>query len=107
FVSNREDPMLRDRLEKALGWEIEWSTAEPRRVSAIANAIARGKYRVVLSATGFQDHSTDIALARAAASSNTLYVRVNRGRGAACARALARELGIRTDEIETEERAAS
>lgn len=106
FVSNREDPMLRERLEKALGWEIEWSTAEPRRVSAIANAIGRGKYRVVLSATGFQDHSTDIALARAAASSNTLYVRVNRGRSAACARALARELGIRTDEPEGEERAS-
>ncbi|WP_157069117.1 hypothetical protein [Sandaracinus amylolyticus] len=105
FVSNREDPMLRERLEKALGWQIEWSTAEPRRVAAIAGAIGRGKYRVVLSATGFQDHSTDIALARAAQSSNTLYVRVNRGRAAACARALARELGIRTDDGE-EERAA-
>lgn len=107
FVSNREDPMLRDRLEKALGWQLEWSTAEPRRISAIANAIGRGKYRVVLSATGFQDHSTDISLARAAAASSTLYVRVNRGRAAACARALARELGIKVDDDGPEERAAS
>jgi hypothetical protein len=103
FVSNREDPMLRERLTKALGWEIEWSTAEPRRISAIASAIGRGKYKVVLSATGFQDHSTDISLARAASASNTLYVRVNRGRIAACARALARELGIRMDEAAPEE----
>ena len=102
FVSNREDPMLRERLTKALGWDIEWTTAEPRRISSIASAIGRGKYKVVLSATGFQDHSTDIALARAAQSSNTLYVRVNRGRAAACARALARELGIRTDDAEEE-----
>lgn len=106
FVSNREDPMLRERLEKALGWAIEWSTAEPRRIASIANAIGRGKYRVVLSATGFQDHSTDISLARAAATSNTLYVRVNRGRAAACARALARELGIRVGETDGDERAA-
>ena len=108
FVSNREDPMLRDRLTKALGWEIEWTTAEPRRISSIASAIGRGKYRVVLSATGFQDHSTDIALARAAAGSSTLYVRVNRGRIAACARALARELGIRPEDMAPppEERAA-
>lgn len=103
FVSNREDPMLRERLEKALGWQIEWTTAEPRRIASITNAMSRGKYRVVLSATGFQDHATDISLARAAASSNTLYVRVNRGRATACARALARELGIRIDSIEFEE----
>lgn len=103
FVSNREDPMLRERLEKALGWQIEWTTAEPRRIASITNAMSRGKYRVVLSATGFQDHATDISLARAAASSNTLYVRVNRGRATACARALARELGIRIDSIELDE----
>lgn len=108
FVSNREDPMLKDRLVKALGWEIEWTTAEPRRIASIAGAIGRGKYKVVLSATGFQDHSTDIALARAAAASGTLYVRVNRGRSAACARALARELGIRPEEMSpiAEERGA-
>ncbi len=103
FVSNREDPMLRERLEKALGWQIEWSTAEPRRIASITNAMSRGKYRVLLSATGFKDHATDISLARAAASSNTLYVRVNRGRATACARALARELGIRLDSLDLEE----
>jgi hypothetical protein len=108
FISNREDPMLRERLERALGWQIEWSTSEPRRIASIAGAIARGKYKVVLSATGFQDHATDITLARAAAGSGTLYVRVNRGRSAACARALARELGIRDGDIataDTEQRA--
>lgn len=97
FVSNREDPQLKERLVKMLGWDMEWTTAEPRRIASIAGAIGRGKYKVVLSATGFQDHATDIALARAASASSTLYVRVNRGRSAACARALARELGIRVD----------
>jgi hypothetical protein len=106
FVSNREDPPLHERLERALGWSIEWSTAEPRRIAAITVAIARGKYDVVLSATGFQDHSTDVALARAASASQTLYVRVNRGRIAACARALARELGIRREELSADPPAA-
>ena len=99
FVSNREDPSLKEKLERALGWTFEWSTAEPRRISAVLTAISHGRFHVVLSATGFQDHSIDVMLARASAASHTLYVRVNRGRASACARALARELGIRPDEL--------
>jgi len=96
FVSNREDPELRERLEKALGLEITWCVADPRRIEAAGKAIQRSAYDIVLSATGFQDHSTDAALSRscAAATPKVRYVRVNRGRLAACARALARELGI-------------
>jgi hypothetical protein len=96
FVSNREDPELRERLQTALGLEITWCVADPRRVDAASKAIAKSAYDLVLSATGFQDHSTDAALSRACAASTpkVRYVRVNRGRIAACARALARELGI-------------
>ena len=96
FVSNREDPDLRTRLEAALGLEITWCVADPRRIEAAGKAIQRSAYDLVLSATGFQDHSTDAALSRAcaAATPKVRYVRVNRGRLAACARALARDLGI-------------
>ncbi len=96
FVSNREDPDLKARLEGALGLEMTWCVADPRRIEAAGKAIQRSAYDIVLSATGFQDHSTDAALARAcaAATPKVRYVRVNRGRLAACARALARELGI-------------
>jgi hypothetical protein len=94
FVSNRQDPVLRAALTELLGFDIHWCTIEPRRVAAAGDAIRRRRFDVVLSATGFQNHSVDQALARAAESVSVRYVRVNRGRPAACVRALARSLGI-------------
>jgi hypothetical protein len=97
FISNREDVELKDKVAAAFGLDVTWCVASTRRVEAAADAIRGGRYDVVLSATGFQDHAMDGALSRAAKDSPTLFVRVNRGRVAACARAIARELGLDTD----------
>lgn len=94
FISNREDGVLQSKVATAFGLELEWCVASPRRMGAASDAIRGGRYDVILSATGFQDHTMDAAFSRAAKDSGTLYVRVNRGRPAACARAIARELGV-------------
>ena len=97
FVSNREDPALKAKLEELLGLELHWYEATPRRVDAACERIARGGLDFVLSATGFQHHAVDDAITKAAKSARVTIVRVNRGRPVACVRALARELGI--DEV--------
>jgi hypothetical protein len=96
FVSNREDAELLGRLRDALGVELSWCISDPRSVDEAVRALQRGSHDLVLSAVAFQDHTTDIMLARssAAASPRVRYVRVNRARLGAVTRALARELGI-------------
>ena len=95
FVSNREDPELKGRLEEMLALELSWSVIDPRRVQSKCEAISQGSYDFVLSATGFQGHNVDSALYRASRSAGVKYVRVNRGRPRTCVQALARELGVR------------
>jgi hypothetical protein len=96
FVANREDTELRDRLRDALGVELTWSVSGARSIEEATKAIARGSYDLVLGSTAFQEHGVDTALARACALAvpKVRYVRVNRPRPAACARALAREFGV-------------
>jgi hypothetical protein len=94
FVSNREDPELGARLEGMLGITIAWCDGSLRRVQAMCERIKGGSYDLVLSATGFQVHGVDSALARACSAGNVPYVRVNRGRPAACIQAIAREFGL-------------
>jgi hypothetical protein len=96
FVSNREDPELGSRLSELLGIEITWCDGSLRRVQAQCERIKAGSYELVLSATGFQVHGVDSALARAASSADVPYVRVNRGRPVACVQAIAREFGLTT-----------
>jgi hypothetical protein len=98
FVSNREDPELGTRLTDLLGITISWCDGSLRRVQAACERISRGSYDVVLSATGFQVHGVDSALARASSTAGILYVRVNRGRPVACVQAIARELGLLTQD---------
>jgi hypothetical protein len=93
FISNRADPSLEETLASAFGLDIDWCVATPRRVDAAASSIRNGKYDLILSATGFQTHAMDATFARAAHDSTTPYIRVNRGRPTACARAIERELG--------------
>jgi hypothetical protein len=97
FVSNREDPELGTRLSDMLGIEITWCDGSLRRVQAQCERIKGGSYNLVLSATGFQVHGVDSALARAASTAGVPYVRVNRGRPVACVQAIAREFGLLTD----------
>lgn len=94
FVSNREDPELGARLSELLGITIAWCDGSLRRVQAQCERIARGSYDLILSATGFQVHGVDSALARAASAAGVPYVRVNRGRPVACVQAIAREFGL-------------
>lgn len=94
FVSNREDPDLKARLEESLGLEITWCDGNARKVQAQCESIARRGYDYVLIATGFQAHNIDGILARAARGSGIPYVRVFKGRPLAVARALARTLGL-------------
>ena len=97
FVSNREDPELGARLADLLGITITWCDGSLRRVQAQCERIQRGSYDLILSATGFQVHGVDSALARAASAAGVPYVRVNRGRPVACVQAIAREFGLTSD----------
>jgi len=94
FVSNRDDPDLKAKLEEKLGLEISWCDGNPRKVQAQCESISRGSYDLVLIATGFQAHMIDGILARAARAGGVPYVRVFKGRPLACVRALARTLGL-------------
>jgi len=94
FVSNRDDPDLKARLEDRLGLDITWCDGNPRKVQAQCESISRRSYDLVLIATGFQAHTIDGILARAARSGGVPYVRVFKGRPLACVRALARSLGL-------------
>jgi hypothetical protein len=93
FASNRADDRLEARLTELLGVRMTGCDGAPRRVQSQCERIAQGSYDLVLSATGFQDHAIDGAMARAANAAGIPYVRVNRGRPLACAQAIARELG--------------
>lgn len=95
FVSNRDDPALEARLEEMLGLELTWTVIDPRRVQSKADSIEQGSFDFVLSATGFQGHTVDSILCKAAKAADTRYIRVNRGRPHTCVRSLARELGLR------------
>jgi hypothetical protein len=107
FVSNREDPELGARLEELLGITVTWCDGSLRRVQAQCERISRGSYDIVLSATGFQVHGVDSALARACSSASIAYVRVNRGRPLATMQAIAREFGLVSDEYPIPTRKAS
>jgi len=94
FVSNRLDAELDAKLVELLGVRITGCEGSLRRVQAACSRIGKGSYDMVLSATGFQVHGTDAALARAAKAANVPYVRVDRGRPLTCVQAIARELGL-------------
>lgn len=94
FVSNRADPLLKEKLEKELGFEIEWAEIDPRRIQSRIESVRQGTYDLVLSATGFQGHSIDATLGRETKACGLPYVRVNRGRLTTTVRALARQFGF-------------
>jgi len=94
FVSNRHDAELEARLVELLRVELTTCDGTVRRVQAQCSRITQGSYDLVLSATGFQVHGVDTALARAAGAAHVHYVRVNRGRPLAVLQAIAREFGV-------------
>ena len=94
FVSNRADPLLKERLERELGVQIDWAEIDPRRIQSRIESVRRMSYDLVMSATGFQGHSIDATLGRETKACGLPYVRVNRGRLTTCVRALARQFGL-------------
>lgn len=98
FVSNRTDRELQQRLSDTLGLDLSWCDGSPRRVESAAGSIAEGSYELVMVATGFQSHSADGMLSRAAKKAGVPYVRVYKGRPQACVRALARTFGLDLDD---------
>lgn len=94
FVSNRPDPMLKERLERELGVQIDWTEIDPRRIQSRIESVRQMSYDLVMSATGFQGHSIDATLGRETKARGLPYVRVNRGRLTTCVRALARQFGL-------------
>jgi hypothetical protein len=94
FVSNREDRELEEKLTEVLGMAITWCDGSQRKVQAQRARLAKGGFDIVLCASGFQSHSVDVALAKAAQLARVPYVRVNRGRAVACVQAIAREFGL-------------
>lgn len=98
FVSNRADPPLESTLfEELEPSSLEWLEAKTRLVASGAERIKNGSYDIVLCATGFGSHGTEAALRDACRSSETMIVRANKGRLAACLRALDRDLGLGPD----------
>ena len=97
FISNREDPHLRAMLEDKLGLDLQWSQIDgsPRRVESSCASIRGKTYDLVLMATGFAAHKTEIKIKRTCRTVGVPYVSVNKGRPISCARALARAYGVR------------
>lgn len=90
-VSHRRDPDLRVRLDEVLdAASLEWTVAEPNRLKALGEEITGNSFDLVLGALGLQAPQPDRFLADACRRSDTLYLRVNRGRPIACLRALSR-----------------
>lgn len=94
LVTNRASPELERALLDRLGLSVETCEVGPRRLDGLLSRIAQRRYDLVLSATGFQDHSVDGALSRACRSAGVPMVRTDRSRPLACIRAIARELGL-------------
>lgn len=94
FVGNRNDPNLKAHLEDRFDLKVTWCEGDPRRIQAQCDSIAHSSYDLVLLATGFQGHSADGVLGRAARAVGVPFVRVFKGRSLACARALARTFGL-------------
>jgi len=92
LVTNRADPELDRVLQTTLELaELEHEIALPRRIDALAERIESGRYDLVLSATGFQSHSTSARLEAAARRAGVPCVRIHRARRLACIRALHRD----------------
>lgn len=97
FVSNRADPDLKNRLEQRLGLAIESCDGTPRRMQAVAKQIQAERYALVILATGFVGHGADAVLGKAASRAKVPFVRAYKGRLLATVRAIARDLGLRSE----------
>ena len=77
------------------------SSPAPSRFSP--GTVDGDRYDFVLMATGFNNHSADVALCRATKAQNLPYVRVQKGRLAATIRALGRAFNVSAQGKEADE----
>lgn len=96
LVSNKTDRALAESLMEALalGAIVVCDGNSPRRVQSACDSVRRGQYDLVLGVTGFMKHACAATLDAAAGAAGIRLIRVNRGRPAACIRALARDHGV-------------
>ena len=94
FISNRDDPHLKEAVERAFGLEIDWCDGSPRKVQSAVSRIERGSYDLVIGVTGFMKHAVERALAPACKGAGVPYARAYRGRTLACAQAIGVALGL-------------
>jgi hypothetical protein len=93
LVSNRADPQQDRALVEAFGFgRLDHEVATASRLASLAQRIRAGSYELVIAASGFQGHRTDEVLKPAADAAGVPYVRANKARPLACARALHRDL---------------
>lgn len=94
-IGNRKDPQNDDKLREIFEFsDIDRLLVVPSQIESAAQRIANKSYDYVLTATGFQSHSTDKKIKDACRESGVRYVSVDRGRPQACVLHMARELGI-------------
>ena len=95
LISNRNNPELDRILSDTFQFaDLEHVEIENSKKGSLVENIVAGSYDLILSVTGYQNHSTDHAIASAAKSAGILYSRVYRGRKQGCIRALYRDLGL-------------
>jgi hypothetical protein len=94
FVATTDDPAVKARLEETLGLSVTTSDEAPAHVQSEIGRIEEGSYDLLVAATEFRSSPADSRFAHACRRANIPYVRVYRGRTLACARAIAREMGI-------------
>jgi hypothetical protein len=98
IVGNRADPQLDAALADSFGFAaLDRCDLAPNRIESHADRIRARSYDLVLATTGFMPHKADHALRKACNTAQVLFVRVNKGRPSACARHLARELGLQPE----------
>ena len=95
FVSNRSDAEVASKLCETLVLRsiTVCDGTKPRQVESACRSVRRGGYDLVLAVTGFLFHAVDASFVAAAGAADIPLVRVDRGRPAACLRALVRDFG--------------
>ena len=95
FISNRNDKPLQRKLKEDLACDVVLKDGgSSSKMRSVMESVSKGNYDLILMATGFNNHSADALLCRAAKSAGIPYVRVNKGRPLATARAIANAFNV-------------
>ncbi len=99
FVTNREDPALKENLREQLAADsVAFVVADNRRIDAASSAIANAKYDLVLCVTGFVGHSSEKSIRSACERAGSIpCVRAYKGRVLSVLRSIDRDLGLDED----------